>query len=125
MMLATGLLAVLALIACTQQPAPVTNADRIWQTYGEVLALVDDTYSGAMLATGSAHARGVLTDDQVAEIAKVGRQVKAALDTAQDALLVYPAATDPQPQEVALAVAAAQRALLDLLARLAELGVKL
>lgn len=124
-MTATGLLAVLALIACTPRPAPVTNADRIWQTYGEVLALASDTYSGAMIATGQASARGALSDEQVVEITKAGRQVKAALDTARAALLVYAASTDPQPQEVALAVAAAQSALLDLLSRLAELGVKL
>lgn len=118
-----SLAALLALAACTPHPPAVTAADRIWQTYGDGLAIAVDTYSEAMRSVGAAHARGQITDAQLAEIRPLAGQVKAALDVAKASLMVYGTAQDPQPQQVALAVGAAQQALLGLLEQLSRLGV--
>lgn len=118
-----ALLAVGALAGCTPSPAPVTAADRLWQTYGDSLAIATDTYSEAMRSVGAAHARGQITETQLQQAREIGGHVKVALDSARAALLVYATTREPEPQQLALAVGTAQQALLDLLSRLAELGV--
>lgn len=119
----TLLVALALAFGCTPQPAPVTAADRIWQTYGDALAIAVDTYTEAMRSAGAAHARGLITDAQLEQVRVTGNQVKAALDVAKAALVVYSTAQDPAPQAIALAVSSAQQALLGLLQQLAELGV--
>lgn len=113
----------LLVVACAGGPPPVTKADAIWRDYGTALAIATDTYSECLRSAGAAHARGLLTDAQLEQVRFAAGPVKTALDVARSALLLYANSTDPQPQELRLAVQVAQQALLGLIDQLAKMGV--
>lgn len=125
MIAALVVLSSLGLSACGSMPPPVSVSDKVWQTYGDPLAIATDTYSEAMRAAGRAHAQHVITDAQLAEVVTIGRQVQLGLKSARAALIVYGTTADPSPPNLALAVATVQSTLTDLLDLLAKLGVKL
>lgn len=114
-----ALLAVAFLAACAPMPAPVTPEDKLWQTWGEALQIANDSYEETMIAVGVAHARGLIRDDQLESARIAGRGVKAALEAARRALLAHAAGGEPP----AIAIAAAQGALLDLLRLVTDLGI--
>ena len=115
----------LPLAACGSMPPPVSASDKVWQTYGDPLSIATDTYTEAMRAAGRAHAKHLITDEQLGEVLKVGREVQVGLKSARAALIVYGTTADPSPPNLALAVATVQATLTDLLDLLTRLGVKL
>lgn len=115
----------LPLAACGSMPPPVSTSDRVWQVYGDPLAIATDTYTEAMRAAGRAHAKHLITDEQLGEVLKVGREVQVGLKSARAALIVYGTTADPSPPNLALAVATVQATLTDLLDLLTRLGVRL
>lgn len=119
------ILSALGLSACAPMPPPVSVADKAWRVYGDPLAIATDTYNEAMLAAGRAHGQHLITDEQLAEVVKIGKEVQLALKSARAALIVYGTTADPSPPNLALAVAAAQSTLTDLLDLLGRLGVRL
>lgn len=118
-------LSALSLAACGSMPPPISTSDKVWQQYGDPLAIATDTYSEAMRAAGRAHARHLITDQQLAEVVKVGKEVQLGLKSARAALIVYGTTADPSPPNLALAVATVQATLTDLLDLLTKLGVRL
>lgn len=125
MLAALVVLSALGLSACGSMPPPVSVSDKVWQTYGDPLAIAADTYSEAMRAAGRAHAQHLITDAQLAEVVTIGKQVQLGLKSARAALIVYGTTADPSPPNLALAVATVQSTLTDLLDLLTRLGVKL
>lgn len=118
---------VLALGACASTPAaapgtaPQTQAQQIYAKYGRVLETSLDVYRETLLQAGEAHAKGLLTDEQVGQILVGGRVAEAALKTAQTAVLAYLDGTAPGA-DVSARFLAGQKALLELLEIARNLG---
>lgn len=92
---------------------------RISAAFHQLEALNSD-YEGIMIASGNARRQGFITDEQLNEVRKVGREAQKALETATD-LLIAAKRANSDPRGVLFGVTV----LLSDLARLAvTLGVK-
>jgi hypothetical protein len=121
----------LILSGCASAPPPAAETSpalRLYNTYGRALEAGALVYTESMLAAGEAHAKGVITDAQLAAIRNAGRNAEATLRLAKAGLQLYVAqqagTADTEPG-VALSTrfAAFNQSIADLTRLLVNAGV--